>query len=324
MGVLIGDSMAYGEWGRLEAAESMLKEAGFAVSQKCCSRPSCFDFAARKNNSLVFIKVQPDIGSLSQSDSRELRALSETFSAASLLIGEESREKPLEDDTVYTRYDVLVVTSRTFENIILHNAPPLIQASPGGYYVEIDGETLKRRRQELGLSAGETADMIGISRRTVYGYERGMTKASVAAAHNLIWALGVPIARPVNILEKARTQHKDCILITAKRMLAKNKFLGKIFKKFVRCHVTAVKKAPFDFVIRVPDENMRIIGGVASDKETELNRRIDEILSISKIVKAHPILITENPELSKKNILCISSDEISKIRNPEDLIENVM
>ncbi|MEM3641098.1 MAG: transcriptional regulator, partial [Candidatus Bathyarchaeia archaeon] len=141
--------------GKVKAAETLLKNAGFTVSQICQSRPSCFDIAARKDKSLIFIKVQPDIGCVPSYDSMELRIISENVSASSLFISEKTREKPLEDDTVYLRFNVFAVTLKTFENIVLRKIYPLIQAGPGGYYVDIDGETIKRRRQELGLSVGE-------------------------------------------------------------------------------------------------------------------------------------------------------------------------
>jgi putative transcriptional regulator len=307
----------------LRAAESTLREAGFTVSEPCRSRPSCFDLAARKGETLIFMRVQPDIGSLSTNDSTELKAISETFSAPCLLIGEEAREKPLQDDTVYTRHDILAVTPRTFENVVLHNIRPLIQANPGGYYVEIDREALKRRRQELGLSAGEVAEMVSTSRRTIYGYERGMAKASVTAAYNLIWALGIPVAKSVNILEKPENQRKSCVLTTAKLMLARNRILSKILRRWVHYHVTAVKRAPFDFVISAPEERMRIIGGIANKKELELDKRVDEILSVSRVTQARPILITEDEQQPEKNIPCISSEDASRIKNPEDLLASV-
>ena len=309
----------YREEERVKAPEAVLKEAGFTVSEKCCSRPSCFDFAARKNETLILIKVQSDIDVLSSNDSQELKVISQCVSAASLLIGEKTREKPLEEDTVYSRYNVLAITPKTFENIVQRKAYPLIQAGPGGYYVEIDYEAIKQRRQKLELSVGEIAKMMGISRRTLYGYERGMAKASVTAAYNLIWTLGIPVIKPVNIFEESKNQRK-CFLTTAKLALARTKVFRRIFRRLTRCNIITVKKAPFDFVINVPEEKLRIIGGVASNKEPELNKRVDEILSISKIVKAYPILITEGQRLSKMDISCIQSEEISKIKNPEDLI----
>ncbi len=314
--------MTHGEMESLKVTEAALKDAGFAVSERCCSRPSCFDFAARKTDNLVLIKVEPVVDSFSQSDSSELTVISECVSAASLLITEKTREKPLEDDTVYLRYNVSAVTPKTFENIVINKTNPLIQAGPGGYYVEIDCETIKRRRQELGFSVGEMAKMIGISRRTLYGYERGMAKASVAAAYNLIWALGVPVAKPVNVFEKWKSQRK-CIFTKAKHVIARHRFLRRILRKLAGCRITTVKRAPFDFVINVPEEKMRIIGGVADIKEKGLDRRVDEIVSVSKIVKAHPLLVTERQELANRDIPCISSEKFSKIKDPEDLISNV-
>ena len=309
--------------GHVEAAEAVLKEAGFVVSQPCISRPSCFDFVARREKKLILIKIQPDIGNVTLNDSQELGEISRDFSAASLLIGEEARERPLEDDTVYTRYATVAVTQKTFENVLLQNIPPLIRANPGGYHVEIHGETLKQRRQKLGLSVREVADMVGTSRRTIYGYERGLTKASVPAAYNLVWALGIPVARPVDIFQQFKVQHGHCLLTAARRVIRRNKLLNRIFRKLAPLHITTVKKAPFDFVLKVPEEKMRIIGGVTNQKEPELNRRVNEILSISRVVKAHPILITEGQLPEEKKIPCFNCDEFSNIKQLRDLIENV-
>jgi putative transcriptional regulator len=313
-------SMFYGEMERAKSPEAVLKEAGFSISERCCARPSCFDFAARKNSTLILIKTQLDIDSLPFNESVELKSISDCVHAASLLVGEKAREKPLEDDTVYKRYDVLVVTPKTFENIVIHKTHPLIHAGPGGYYVEIDNEVVKKRRQELGLSVGEMAEKLGISRRTLYGYEHGMTKASVATAYNMIHILGMPVATPINVLEKAKIRHK--CLLKAKFAISRNKLLQRIFKKFAQYHITTVKKAPFDFILTTTGEHTRIIGGVVNNQEQEVSKRVDEILSVSKVMKAHPILITEEKSLplADKNVTCIRKNELSRIRNPEDLI----
>jgi putative transcriptional regulator len=310
--------MVYGEIERLKSPEAVLKEAGFSVSERCCARPSCFDFAARKNATLILVRAQLDIDNFSHADSVELRSISGCMSGASLLIGERAREKPLEDDTVYSRYEVLTVTPKTFENSVVRKTYPLIHAGPGGCYVEVDNEVIKRRRQELGLSVGEMAKMAGISRRTLYGYEHGMAKASVSSAYNIVHILGVPVARPIKVLERAKTQYK-CFL-RAKFAMAKRKLLQRILSKFALYRVVTVKKAPFDFILTFREEDVKIIGGVATDKERELDKRVDEILSVGRVVKAHSILITEDNHLPEKDIPCICKDELSKIRNPADLI----
>jgi predicted transcriptional regulator len=314
--VIVGERDAH------ESPECILMKSGFTVSEHCSSRPSCFDFAARKNRTLVFVKSQPEISSLSPHDLRELRSISENFSAASLLICDRTREKPLEDDTVYTRHGVVVVTSKTFENVLVQGLSPLIQASPGGYYVQIDSRALRRRRQEFDLSVADVADMAGVSRRTIYGYERGMAKASVPVAYNIIRALGIPVAKQVNILDRSREQQRSCLFTAARRMFSRNKLLQKIMNKFARSHITTVKRAPFDFVILVPDSR-RILGGIATAKEPELSRRIDEILSVSRVVDAYPVLITEGERPWKRDILCVSGEEVSRMNGPEDLIAKI-
>ena len=306
------------------ATETLLKEAGFAVSQACCSRPSCFDFVARKNENLLFVKIQHDVDNFSATDSADLKNISNSFSAASsLLISKNTRERPLEDDTVYSRYAIPALTLKTFENILIQRSHPLIQAGPGGYYVEIDGTAIKRKRQDLGLSVGEMAKLVGVSRRTLYGYERGMAKASVSVAYKLIQALGIPVAKPMNIFEKLEAKRECFFLSTARRVLTENKFLMRIFRKSEHCKITMVKKAPFDFVITAPEEKTKIIGGVASNRERDLNRRVDEILSVSNVVQARPIMIAGKEKVSNKEIPCISSDELSRFKNADDLVTNV-
>ena len=107
-----------------------MKDAGFEVSRMCCSRPSCFDFAARKADKTVLIKVQSDVDSFTRGDSRELRVIASRVSAATLLVSRKARDKPLEDDTVYSRYSIYVVTEKTIRNIGLETVEPLINAGP--------------------------------------------------------------------------------------------------------------------------------------------------------------------------------------------------
>lgn len=315
--------MAHIGEGRLEAAETVLKAAGFTMSRPCISRPSCFDFAVRREGNLILVKILPDIGNMTLIDSQELREISGCFSAASMIIGQEARERPLEDDTIYRRYNISAVNLKTFENVVLHNVRPLIQANPGGYYVEIDGGAIRQRRQDLGLSVGEVADMVGISRRTIYGYERGLAKASVPAAYKLVWALGIPVAKSMDIFQTPIPQRQNRFLTTAKRAFARSRLLNKIFKKLALLQITTVKKAPFDFVMQVSEHQMQIVGGVADADELELSTRIDEILSVSKVIGARPILISEGPRPCERNIPYICCEDFSRIKNQEDLVQSV-
>jgi putative transcriptional regulator len=304
------------------ALSAALKAAGFQVSQICCSRPSCFDFATRKDDKTVLIKTHHDVDTFSSQDSRELKIIAGSVSAASIVISQRTHDKPLEDDTVYSRHAIFVVTEKTIKNIALQTANPLIYAGPGGYFVEIDGTLVEKRRKELGLSVGKLAEMIGVSRRTLYGYERGMAKASVSTAYNLEKTLGIPVVKPINVLEKTRKQ-RPCLLVKATHAIAGQPLLNKIFKKFAFCDISPIQKAPFDFVMNVPNEKYVIVGSIAMKGERHLSKRMEEILSVCRVVHAHPVLITEKRKPFSKDISCVCMDELSAMRTPEDLIANV-
>jgi putative transcriptional regulator len=295
-----------------------LKEANFQVSHMCCSRSSCFDFAARKEHTTILVKVNSDADSFSVRNARELKVIAGCVSAAALLISQQAHGKPLEDDTVYFRNGVFVVTEKTIRNIALKTVHPLVYASPGGYSVEVDGELVSKRRKDLGLSIGKLAAMMGVSRRTLYGYERGLAKASVKSAYKLAETLGVPVAKPINVLKRTRKQGQ-CLLMKAQHAITCKMLLQKVFKKFAFCDISPVFRAPFDFLMNIPKGRGLIVGGVALSDEKNLCKRMEEIASVSNVICASPVLITDKPQFPSKDFSCICVNELSKMTTPEDL-----
>jgi putative transcriptional regulator len=296
----------------LTATESILKASGFQNSARCCARPSCFCLAARNNGNVTFIHVPRDLGNILFQDAFELSEISSFFSGTPLLICDHTREKPLENDTVYTRYHIYSVTPKTLEDIVMLGTLPLIEAEPGGYFARLDGEAIRNRRQELGLSVGKLAEQLGISRRTLYGYERDMAKASVSAAYNIEWILGIPIVKPIDIFKPFPSNQG--FLAAAKRIIVRNRFLQTVLKKFISCRfkITPTSKAPFDFIAQNPKNHMKIIGGVSQEKERNIDQRTQEILSISEIVKAQPVFITDG-KFVPNNIPLIHANELFDI-----------
>ncbi len=304
----------------LDATESTLKRAGFQISERCVARSCCFDIVARREKQLALIKVPTNIGSICAKVASELQTISGCFSAASLFIGEKSRDKPLEDDTVYSRYNIYAINLRTLEDIVCRKMYPLVEAGPGGYYVELDGSTIRENRQKLGWSVGKLAEMVGISRRTLYGYEKSMAKASVSVAYKLEWILGVPLVQPIDVLQRG-AQGKG-FLAAAKRMIVKNRFLKAVLRRLSRfgVSVTPAERAPFDFIVQFPEEQLKIIGGVIDGKEQDVDQRTKEIISISEVVEAHPVLITNGQQAPNSDIPLIPYGELIGIRYLKELI----
>jgi len=304
----------------LNATESVLKTAGFQVSEKCSARPSCFCLTARRGAQLTLLKLQLDLGNITQRDASELKTISSHFSGTPLFVSEKTREKPLEDDTVYTRYNVYAVTPKTLEDVVSHAMLPLIEAGPGGCFARLDGDVVRKRRQKLGLSVGKLAEQLGISRRTLYGYERGMAKASVSAAYNLEWVLGIPLVKPIDIFQPIPTS--SGFFAAAKRVIVKNRFLRIVLKKLAQCHfnVAPTMRAPFDFIAQCPASRFNIIGGVPCAEEKDLDQRTKEILSVGEIVKAQPVFVTDGGLVPNNDIPLIHSEELNKMKQPKDLI----
>jgi len=307
----------------LNATESALKTAGFKISKRCTSRPSCFCMIAQRDSNLTFVKVHSDLGKVALRDAFELHRISCRFSATPLLISDKSRDRPLEDDTVYTRYSIYAMTPKTLEDVASHKMLPLVEAGPGGYYVRLDGEAIRKRRMKLGLSVGKLAEQLRISRRTLYGYERGMAKASVSAAYNLEWILGIPLVKSIDIFKPVPPD--TGFFAIAKHMMIRNRFLMMVLKRLILWNfkVAATTRAPFDFIAQPPDEEVNIIGGVTHSGERSIDQRADEILSISDVLNAQPLFITDGRLVPYSDIPTIHSKEFEKMRLAKELVSKL-
>lgn len=308
----------------LDTAEFIFEKASFQISRRCCSRPSCFDLAVRRKNQLVFLKAHVNKGSVSAEEASELKSISEWFSATPIFLGVKARGNSLEDDTVYSRYNVYTITPRTLEDIVLHQKFPLVEAGPGGYYVSLDNDMIRKRRETLKLSIGKIAEKMGVSRRTLYGYEKGITKASVSAAYRLAWILGVPVAQPVDIFQP-KNEEDSSFLAAAKRMIIQHSCLQKVVEKLreFRLKITQVKKAPFDFIAQFPDKKLNVIGGVTNEKEKNIEERAEEILSISEVVGAQAVFITDGEKAPNKEIPVICREDLAKVEHLKDFIAKI-
>jgi len=304
----------------LRLTEKVLREADFNVSTRCVSRPSCFDFVARKGGSVAFFKVPANLSSTCRREADELRTIAGFFGGAALFVCDKAKDKPLEDDTVYSRYGVFAISPNTLEDIVTRGFLPLVLAGPGGYYVRLDGTAIRRRRLKLGLSMGKLAESLGVSRRTLYGYERSMAKASVSAAYKLEWFLGVPVVEPIDVFRPVRRRRG--FLSVAKRVLVRNRLLHGVLRWLRRCRfdVFPARKAPFDFIAECPQTKISLVGGVACSSDKNLDARTKEILSVSQVVGARSVFITDGRQIPDNDIPLVYHEELRKIKDPKDLI----
>lgn len=300
----------------LSGVENSLRKLGLIVSEPCSIRPSCFDFAARKKDMLVLIKLIKNLGTIPAEYGSELRLIAQNLSAAPIFVGLPTPKNHMENDAAYSRHGIHAVTLETLLATFVDGKYPLVEARPGGFYVQLDKGAIQARRKELGLSLGELASMISVSRRTVYGYEHGLAKATVSTALRLETVLGVPIVRHIDIFELRRS-----IRSKLSKQLIENPFLHKVLRKLDSLGLLAAvtRKAPFDFIIS-DHEGRKILGGAVTRKEKIAEYRMRVTVSVAKVTRAKPLFIVEH-RLTEEEAQTIRWDELKKFRVSEELLE---
>jgi len=305
-----------------EVRETLIN-AGFYVSDFYSLRPIGFDLVARRDNSLLIIKVLTNVDAMSEDVAKELRTLSILLKGCPLLIGEHTGNKKLEEDVVYDRFGIQAINSETLKNNLLEGMPLEVYAAPGGLYVNLDKDKIAKLRQEQNLSIGSFARSIKVSRRTVQMYEEGMN-ASIEVALRIEDTLGDNITVPIDILNQR---------IKIKRQFKPSKIETPSFRNFqkeifsileqVGYKVIPMERCPFE---AVSQDKSKILLTCVDQYDKNLLKKAQIVSSISNITEKQAVLITDK-EVSKKNIAgtpLLIKKEIKKARGPEEILELIL
>jgi len=182
----------------LKNIRELLANAGFYVSDLCSIRLPGFDLVARRDNVLLIIKILTNIDSLSEDVAKEMQTLASLLKASPLLIGEKTGFSDLDTGVVYDRFGVRAITYATLRGHLLEGIPIIAYAAPGGLYVNLDEHKVQVLRQDRGISLGEFARYVRVSRKTAQLYEKGMN-ARVEIASRIEALLDDTVAIPIDI-----------------------------------------------------------------------------------------------------------------------------
>ncbi|MBQ6219403.1 MAG: transcriptional regulator [Methanosphaera sp.] len=241
---------------------------------------SCFDLLARKDDILIILKILVNIDSLTSSQAEELSKIAGTFLASPIIIGIKSKHYLLEDDVVYERHELPVISPQTLCDVIVNDIHPEIFAKRGGYYVKINGELLRQLREKNNLSLKELADLSHVSRETIYKYEQGNSQTYPETALMIEEILQSPITLSINLLESERLNNSLDKRIQEPIELIK---LG--------YDVKSSNKTPFDAISEQTENSKELL-----KLKEKLENKLDEIekirAEINKKSKDNNILIT--------------------------------
>ena len=311
----------------VKVIRDILSNAGFYVSDLYSMRPIGFDLVARRDNSLLIIKVLTNINAISEDVANELKLLSELLQGQPLLIGERGGTSYLEKDVVYDRFGIKTISIETLESYLLDGTPLKVYAAPGGFYVNIDKDKLIKLRKKQNISIGSFARSVKVSRRAVRMYEEGMN-ARVEYAERMEELLRDNITLEINLINKIKEKKSNIrnIPISGKKPDEQYRdFQKEIFGilKKVGYEIIPMDRCPFDAVSKDKDKVLLTTVHKYNDK---LIKRAQIMSSISKITEKHAVFFTED-KIKKNNIEgtpLIVKRELKKIRGPEEIIELIL
>ncbi len=305
----------------LTSIREILRSAGFSVSDPCTIRLPGFDLVARRDDTLLIIKALANIDGLSEEVGKELRALAYLLKATPLLIGEKNGVNNLEDDVVYFRFGIQAVTLLTLVDHVVEKTPVDAYAAPGGLYVNLDKEKIRRLRQERNISLGAFARHVHVSRRTVRMYEDGMS-ARIDIAIRIEELFEQPVTTPIDLL-------KPLLVETERLPSYKNdhmkEFQREVFSKLqqVGYKIIPMDRCPFEALSK---EKEKILLTCVQEYNKKLEDKAHLMSSISKITEKHAVVFT-NKDINKKNVKgtpIIMRKDLKKIRDPEDVFTLIL
>lgn len=295
-----------------------LAKTGFYLSDRHGERGLCFDLVARRDDVLLILKILQNVDALTKETADELRVIAHTLRGAPIVVGDRSGAGPLEEGVVYSRFRVSIVSARTLRDFFEDGVPPFIYSGPGGIYVRLDSEVLRRARDQTQISLGQLADIAGVSRRTIQMYLEGMS-ASIDVARRLEAFLEEPVVLPADPFAFVATQER---LVTS---LARLETLEReLFARLTRLgfDVLPTLRSPFDAFTQ-HDETTLLTGVAKAD--AKLDRKAAAVSDIGRVVERDAVLFVEkrSARMSIQGLPVIAREELKKARSRgtiEDLI----
>lgn len=303
---------------------NLLKEAGFQTSDIYNLRSTCFDVVARKDETILLIKVLANIDTIQQEHVFRLKLLSYILSASVVLVGERTRKGKVEDDTLYERYGIPAVSFSTLKEVLLHNLFPVVYAKRGGFYVHLNGDKIGQERKKSSFSLGALAEALGVSRRTIYEYERNEMDSTLETAVKLEELFKTSVTVPFDILSR-NVESGFSEDTSAARPLddeleeSVSRVLSDLGLKIVWSRGT-----PFDAITYTQQKSNVVVTGVGYASERRVQNRIQAVGSFSSVVRSLAMFVLDRPRSSVvQGVPVVSTDELESMDDASELLKAI-
>lgn len=297
----------------LKELSERLRAEGFAFTEPEGEATVIFDLAARRDNEGFVIKILYNVDTIREDNARELIHICRILSAAAIVIGKRASNGDLENDIVYFRHNIPIMTYETFISY-LDGEHPFVYSAHGGFYVSIEGNTLRMLREEKRYSIGYVSNAVGISRRSISLYEAG-SAATYDVYSRLQRLFRKNIRKTIDLMDcigPLETANTNEDLLDAFSRLVSKTMLDIGFDMFT------FRRTPFDAVAtdRVEDQ---IIMGLTDELRTYVKGR--SIADLSRVFEKYSMVVSRSktdkssiggcPVVNYKDILSVpGKDEL--------------
>ncbi len=302
----------------LEETRKGLAKTGFFLSHPHGERGLCFDLVARRDDTLLIVKVLQNVDALNKATAHELLGISRILEGSPIVVGERSGTGPLEDGVLYTRFGVPILSRRTLADFLEEGVPPFLFSAPGGLYARLDTGALRRLRAEREVSLGTLADMAGVTRRTIQMYLEGMS-ATMDVAMRLEEFLHESLVLPVDPFGFLSERGGD--EAPAQRLEG---FERELFARLQRLGYAVLPTARSPFDALSSKKTTTLLTGVG-DADSTLDRKAEVVSNISHVVeKDSVIFVVRRPvRRSIRGVPVIAREELRRMKDSDDVDEMI-
>ncbi len=268
-----------------------------------------FDMIARRDDLILILKALVNIDALRAEVARELKILGKELKAAPIIIGKRNASGEIMDDVVYSRHGLPILSFNTFKNFIINGEYPMVYASPGGLYVNINGWLLRKVREARGISLGELAKVAGVSRKSIQLYEEGMN-ATIDSALRLEEYLRVPLIEPIDILDLKKLKEER---------FKKIQEFDEIYRKLTNIgyDVFLTIKCPFEALSK--DERDIFLTGIGKN-DKKLKAKAMNLRIFTRILEKNAFIIVNKAKYEEiDGIPLIERGELMEIESKEEV-----
>jgi putative transcriptional regulator len=266
----------------------------------------CFDIAARKDF-LMLIKTLTNIDGLVEEHAQSLKAISYFASGYPLVVSEKTNRGELNDDVIYSRFQLPVVTPEMFDNMIEEEIIPEVKAIKGKHIVVINTSYLKKKREELNMSLEKISREIGISKKALYEIENQRVNPTVDTVRRLEKLLDINLKISYKMEKVERTYIEP-----------KNEFQKKVSLEFSRLGVdnSAVSSASFEIIGK---DKVSLITGL-SNNTFKIKKVVSQVKGLSSVFFSQKMFVVKKSnEQTIDGVPIILESELPELENSKEL-----